>query len=71
MDLQASKIELVKEILNIDSPTLIHRVFDLLKTEEKEAFTLTPIEGKEVEIAIEQFDKGMRVPARGFLQKIS
>lgn len=71
MDLQTSKIELVKEILNIENPSLIQRVFDLLKSEEKNAFALTEIEEKEIQIGIEQLDKGMRVPAREFLQKFS
>ncbi|MFT5885683.1 MAG: hypothetical protein ACI9IP_002144 [Arcticibacterium sp.] len=34
MDIQISKIEFIKEILNIESPSLIQRVFDLLKAEE-------------------------------------
>lgn len=60
MDLQASKIELVKEILNIESPSLIHRVFDLLKTEERE-----------IEIAIEQLDRGEGIKWEDFMKSIS
>ncbi|WP_341228463.1 hypothetical protein [uncultured Arcticibacterium sp.] len=72
MDLQTSKIELVKEILNIENPSLIQRVYDLLKSEKEEVgFHLTEVEKKEIQIGLEQLDKGMRVPAREFLKKFS
>jgi hypothetical protein len=72
MDIQTSKIELVKEILNLENPSLIQSVLDFLKSEKDEVgFELTEIEKKEIQIGIEQLDKGMRVPAREFLQKFS
>ena len=71
MDLQASKIELVKEILDIESPSLIQRVFDLLKTEKEDSFTLTEIEKKEIEISIAQMDRGEGIKWEDFMKSIS
>lgn len=36
MDIQRTKIELIKEILNIDTPELIEKVVHLLKKEKKD-----------------------------------
>ncbi|AWW00665.1 hypothetical protein [Arcticibacterium luteifluviistationis] len=71
MDIQTSKIELVKEILNLENPSLIQRMFDLLKSEEKDAFELTEIEAKEIQIGIEQFDRGEGIKWDDFLKSIS
>ena len=71
MDLQASKIELVNEILNIESPSLIQSVLDLLKTEKEDAFTLTEIEKKEIEITIAQMYRGEGIKWKDFMKSVS
>lgn len=59
MDLQASKIELAKLILNIENPRLINKIISLLKSEQKDFWhELTPDQQKEVKAAIEQLDRG-------------
>ncbi|TXD52500.1 MULTISPECIES: hypothetical protein [unclassified Polaribacter] len=49
MDIQTAKIELVKEILNIDAPELIEKVANLLKKEKKDFWDdLIPYQQEEI-----------------------
>lgn len=59
MDLQTSKIELAKLILNIESPQLISKVLQLIKSEEKDFWLdLSKEQQKEVTLAMEQLKRG-------------
>ena len=72
MDIQSSKIELAKLILNIESPDLINKIKNLL-TKETGGFwlTLSDSEKEEIKFGINQLDKGLRVSVDEFLSKIS
>jgi hypothetical protein len=49
MDIQTTKIELVKEILDIDTPELIEKVVNFLKKEKKDFWDdLTPYQKEEI-----------------------
>ena len=73
MDIQTSKIELVKMILNIENNEFIHRVTDFIKKNEKTDFwnDLSLSEQKEIKEGIEDLNKGDRIAYNEFLEKIS
>jgi hypothetical protein len=49
MDIQTSKIQLVKEILDIDTPELIEKVVNLLKKEKRDFWNdLSPYQQEEI-----------------------
>ncbi len=52
MDFQTTKIKLVKEILDIETPELIEKIVTLLKKEKKDFWDdLTPSQQKEIDKA--------------------
>ncbi|NOQ73373.1 MAG: hypothetical protein GQ574_15310 [Crocinitomix sp.] len=72
MDIQSSKIELVKLILSLETPEIIEETKSLLKTESKQKkIALTEYEKKEIELALVQLDKGERISFDNFLKKVS
>jgi len=72
MDLQTSKIELAKLILNIDSPRLITKIKDLVTKETSDFwFSLTDSEKEEIKFGIKQLDKGQRISVSDYLNKVS
>ena len=72
MDLQASKLELVKMIVNINSQKLIDRMMEVIQSEEEDFwFELSEIEKREIEIGISQLDAGMRINANDFFNKVA
>ena len=72
MDIEASKIELVKMILNIDNDGFIKKVTDFINNEKSDFWKdLSATEQAEIKKGIEQLDKGKRVPFDDVLKKIS
>jgi len=72
MDLQTSKIELVKMILEIDNFDLIQSISNILKRKETDFYTeLTTDEKEETKLGIQQLDNGHRVSFEDFLRKVS
>lgn len=72
MDIEASKIELVKIILNIDNDRFIQKVADFIKNEKSDFWNdLSTKERAEIKKGIEQLNKGKRVPFKDVLKKIS
>lgn len=72
MDLQTSKIELAKLILNIESPLLISKLKDLITKETSDFWTtLTDSEKEEINFGIEQLDRGQRISLNDYLNKVS
>ena len=72
MDLQTSKIELVKIILEIENFELIKNLTEILKKKEKDFWSELTIEEKEeIKLGIEQLDKGRRVSFEEMLRKVS
>ncbi|MDA7744794.1 hypothetical protein N8911_01715 [bacterium] len=72
MDIQASKLELVKLIVNIDNQSVIDRILKVLKSDQEDFWVdLSPQEKEEIEIGIKQLDAGHRTSLDEFLKKVS
>ncbi len=72
MDIQTSKLELVKLIVNIDNPGIINKIWKVLKAENEDFwFELSREEKEEIKIGIKQLDAGHRISLDEFLKKVS
>lgn len=72
MDIQSTKIELVKTILAIDNNDFIQKVAEFIKNEKVDFWTeLSISEQNEIREGINELDKGKRVSYDSFLKKIS
>lgn len=72
MNIQASKIELVKLILNIENSTIINKMLDMLKNDETDFYLeLSETEKEEINLGIQQLDKGQRISLEDFMKKVS
>lgn len=72
MDIQTSKLELVKLIINIDNQKIIDKLITVLKSGEEDFWLeLSEQERKEIELGIKQLDSGERISFDDFLQKVS
>lgn len=72
MDLHASKLELVKLIINIDNQVIINKLIKALTSQEKDFWLeLSAKEKEEIELGIKQLDSGQRVSLEEFLKKVS
>ena len=72
MDIQTSKIELAKIILELEDPKLINKVHKLLM-DENSTFrkSLSEHEKEEIELGIKQLNRGERISFEDFLKKVS
>ena len=71
MDLQASKIELVKLILNIDNDKFIQMVTDFIKNENADFWhELSSSEQDEIKMGIEQLKEGKRKTYKDVLKNL-
>lgn len=72
MDIQTSKIELVKLILDIDNTEFFQKVSNFIKNENSDFWNdLSLAEQKEIRNGIDDLDKGSRIAYSDFLKKIS
>lgn len=72
MDLQTSKIELAKLILNLDNPTILLKIKELIQSREHEFdIVLTDFEKEEIKIALNQLNSGERTLFSDYLKKVS
>ncbi len=72
MDIQTTKLELLKTILENENTEFILRVADFVKKEKIDFWDkLTLSEQIEIKQGIEELDKGKRVSYSSFLKKIS
>ena len=72
MDIQASKIELARLILEMENPSLIQKIKDLLTKETSEFWTtLNKQEREEIQLGIKQLNSGKRTSFDDFLRKVS
>jgi|AntRauTorcE11897_2_1112592.scaffolds.fasta_scaffold06510_4 hypothetical protein len=70
MDIQSTKIELVKLIVNIDDQKVIKKLLHVLKSGQKDFWLdLSDNERKEIELGIKQLDAGNRISLDDFLKK--
>ena len=72
MDIQTSKIALVKMILNIENDKFIEKITEFIQKEKVDFWNeLSLTEQEEIEKGIEELNKGKRVEFNDFLKKIS
>jgi len=72
MDIQTSKIALVKMILNIENDKFIEKITEFIQKEKVDFWNeLSLTEQKEIEKGIEELNTGKRVEFNDFLKKIS
>lgn len=72
MDIQSSKIELVKIILNIENDKLIEKITEFIQKEKVDFWDeLSATQQKEIENGIAELNKGKRIEFNDFLKKIS
>ncbi|HUH50479.1 MAG TPA: hypothetical protein VLZ11_00065 [Flavobacterium sp.] len=72
MDIQTTKLELLKTILETENTDFIQKVADFVKKEKVDFWDeLSLSEQSEIKQGIEELDKGKRVSYESFLKKIS
>ena len=72
MDIQATKIELMRMILGIENPSVIERISALIKNETSDFWDdLTPEEQKDLEKAIKELDAGKGMEWNAFKKSIA
>lgn len=72
MDLQTSKLELIKAILKIDNVSVIEKISTLLQKEQQDFWNELSIpQQQEIKKGLVELDQGKRVSYESFLKKIS
>ena len=72
MDIQTTKLKLLKTILENENSEFIQKVADFVQKENPDFWDeLNKVEQKEIIQGIEELDKGKRVSYESFLKKIS
>jgi hypothetical protein len=72
MDIQSLKLELVKQILNLESKDLINRLFLTLKKEDQDFISkLSDDQRREVELGMKQIENNETEDWDGFLRRVS
>lgn len=72
MDIQATKIELMRLILGIDNPSVIERISALIKNETSDFWDeLTPKQQNDIEKAIQELDTGKGMEWKEFKNTIA
>lgn len=72
MDLETSKIELVKIILNIENDTFLKKVTDFINNEKSDFWNeLSAADQAEIQLGIDQLNQGKRTSYEEVLKEIS
>jgi hypothetical protein len=72
MDIETTKLELVKMILGIENPGLINRLKKYLEKETVDFWDeLSESEKEEIKLGISQLNEGNRIAFDDFLKKVS
>lgn len=72
MDIQATKLELLKIILENENAEFIQKVSDFVKKQEPDFWNeLSLAEKREIKKGIEELENGKRISYEAFLKKIS
>ncbi len=72
MNIETSKIELVKIILNIDNDTFLKKVTDFINNEQSDFWNeLSAAEQAEIKLGIDQLNQGKRTSYKEVLKEIS
>ena len=72
MDIKTSKIELAKIILDIENPSLIQKIYNLVTQETGDFWqTLSDRDKSEIQLGISQLNKKERILFDEYLDKVS
>ena len=72
MDLQSSKLELVRLILKIDNQQTINKLISILKEQDQDFWNeLNDQQKEEIKLGINQLDDGQRISLEEFISKHS
>lgn len=72
MDLQSSKLELVRLILKIDNQQTINKLTEVLKEQDPDFWNeLSDQQKEEIKLGINQLDDGQRISLEEFISKHS
>jgi len=72
MNMQTTKIELVKTILDIDNKDFIQKVADFIEKEKIDFWNeMSTNEQNEIKQGIDELEKGKRISYDSFIKKIS
>ena len=72
MNIQALKLALVRQILQTESEELLNKLYTTIKGESKDFWReLTDAQRREVEIGIEQLERGESIALEDFLKEVS
>jgi len=72
MDIQSSKLELVRLIINSNNEILIENPLKMLKSEQKDFWPeLSESEKEEIRLGIKQLDEEERISLVDFIKKVS
>jgi hypothetical protein len=70
MDIHASKLELVKLIVNIENPDIIDKLIRFIKSEQEDFWIeLNESEKEEIKLGISQLESGQRISLEDFRKK--
>ena len=71
MDLQTSKVELAKMILNINNQSIIDKLVQVLKAEKSDFWLeLSEPEKKNIQLGIKQLENGEGIDLDKFIKKV-
>ena len=72
MDIQSSKLELVRLILKIDNQQIINKLTAMLKEQDQDFWNeLSDQQKEEIKLGIKQLDDGQRISVEEFISKHS
>ena len=72
MGLQSLKLELVRQILDVENESVIAKLFQTLQKEQKDFWTeLSDAQRREVELGLNQIEKGETEDWDDFLKRVS
>jgi hypothetical protein len=72
MDIQSSKLELVKLIVNLENQQIIEKLINTIKQERGDFWDeLSEAEKDEIRLGMKQLDEGQRISLDDFLKKVA
>lgn len=72
MDIQNSKIEIAKLILNLENPSLLEKIKDLILNHQSDfGDNLSLAQQEENQLAIDQLNAGKRTSFDDYMKKVS
>tara|TARA_A100000171_G_C2124641_1_gene142784 strand:- start:1661 stop:1876 length:216 start_codon:yes stop_codon:yes gene_type:complete len=71
MDIQDTKLELIRLIITIENKSILSKLLSVLRSENDFWLELSESEKQEIQLGISQLDNGQRVSLDDFLKKVS